>query len=43
MEGNDIESELYGNDVPLNPQESSIVEERKHAQFARRFCGSREY
>jgi len=28
MEGNEIEDELYGNDVPLNPQESSIIEER---------------
>ena len=30
MEGNDIEDELYGNDVRLNPQESSIIEERKN-------------
>lgn len=30
MEGNDIENELHENDVPLNHQENSIVEERKH-------------
>ena len=30
MEGNKIEDELYGNDVPLHSQESSIIEERKN-------------
>lgn len=30
MEGNNIANELYGNDVPLNPQESSILEEREN-------------
>ena len=28
-EGNEIEYELYGNDVLLNPQDSWIIEERR--------------
>lgn len=42
MEGNEIEDELNGNDVPLNPQESSIVEERKK-QLAQCFCNKLEH
>ena len=30
MEGNEIEDGLYGNDVSLNPQESSFIEEWKN-------------